>query len=200
MHEWYQRRGEGPRGRSHRGGGHGFGPEGFRGFGPFEAFFGGGAGGGGPFGGRGRARRGDVRAAVLMLLAERPMHGYEIIQELEARTNGLWRPSPGSVYPTLQLLEDEGLVEYEEDRGKRSFSLTETGRQAVAERQGRPAPWEEVTAGADPGPAHLKEAVMQFFGALAQVWRTGTPAQQQEAERIIADARRRIYTLLAEEE
>src|SRR5258707_548942 len=84
-----------------------------------------------PFGGRGggpRVRRGNVRAAILALLAERPMHGYEMIQELEARTNGLWRPSAGSIYPTLQLLEDEGLVTGEESEGKRRFTLTDGGR------------------------------------------------------------------------
>ena len=120
--------------------------------------FGEGPGGGfgrGPFG-RGRARRGDVRAAILALLAERPMHGYEMIQELEGRTHGLWRPSPGSVYPTLQLLEDEGLVEHEEERGKRRFRLTDEGREAADERGTGPAPWEEVTAGADPQALDLR--------------------------------------------
>ena len=78
-------------------------------------------------GGGGRARRGDVRAAILALLQERPMHGYEIITELASRTADVWRPSPGSVYPTLQLLEDEGLVNSVESAGKRRFSLTAEG-------------------------------------------------------------------------
>src|SRR5579859_1816513 len=91
----------------------------------------------GPWGPPGpRARRGDVRAAVLALLAERPMHGYQIIQELESRTGGLWRVSPGSVYPTLQLLEDEGLIASQEVEGRRVFSLTESGQARVeAQRQ-----------------------------------------------------------------
>src|SRR5512138_1738522 len=75
--------------------------------------------------GRGRRGRGDVRAALLALLAERPMHGYEMIQELDARTGGIWRPSPGSVYPTLALLEDEGLVTSDTSEGRKRFSLTD---------------------------------------------------------------------------
>ena len=94
---------------------------------------------GGPGGGR-RARRGDVRAAVLALLAERPMHGYEMIQELEERTNGMWRPSPGAVYPALQLLDDQGLVRSVDLEGKRRYELTDAGRAEVPER----APWEDV--------------------------------------------------------
>ena len=105
------------------------------------------------FGGRGRGRgrrgRGDVRAAILALLAERPMHGYEMIQELEARTGGVWRPSPGSVYPTLQLLEDEDLIAGEEGEGRRRFALTDAGR-AEAERQDQQAPWEQAVAGVTP--------------------------------------------------
>ncbi len=180
-----------PRGARGRRGPRPFGP------GPFFMDYGGPFGGHGPFG-RGRARRGDVRAAVIALLAERPMHGYEMIQELESRTSGLWRPSPGSVYPTLQLLEDEGLVEHEEERGKRRYSLTDAGREVAAEREGA-APWDEVTQGTDPGALSLRESLRQLVGAFVQVARVGTPAQHQEAERILAEARRRLYTLLAEE-
>src|ERR671933_2357515 len=88
-----------------------------------------------------RVRRGDVRAAILALLAERPMHGYEMIQELDARTGGLWRPSAGSIYPTLQLLEDEGLVRSDEGGDRRRYSLTDAGRAEVARREG-PPPWD----------------------------------------------------------
>ena len=91
-----------------------------------------------------RARRGDIRAAVLALLEEKPMHGYEMITEVEDRTGGAWRPSAGSIYPTLQLLEDEGLIEGTEAEGKRRFELTEAGREERAARSG-PA-WDEVTA------------------------------------------------------
>src|SRR5438045_1906803 len=96
-------------------------------------------------GGR-RVRRGDIRGAILALLKERPMHGYEMIQELEQRTNGAWRPSAGSIYPTLQLLEDEGLVAGEESEGRRRYALTDPGR-ADAERLARP-PGEAVGAAA----------------------------------------------------
>ena len=132
---------EGPceQGRGSRGG---HGHRGFRGpFGPHG--HGGGFGGfGGP--GGGRARRGDVRTAVLRLLGEQPMHGYQIIQELSSRSGGAWTPSAGSVYPTLQLLADEGLVTSEETGGKKIFSLTEAGIAAVAETADQPAPWDEA--------------------------------------------------------
>src|SRR5918995_85985 len=93
--------------------------------------------------GRHRVRRGDVRSAILALLDDRPMHGYEMITELDERTGGRWRPSAGSIYPTLQLLEDEGLVSAEEVEGKRVFSLTDSGREAVEERAESKRPWED---------------------------------------------------------
>src|SRR5262245_59971951 len=105
-------------------------------------------------GGRGRGKRGDVRAAILKLLAERPMHGYEMIQEIAERSHNLWRPSPGSVYPTLQLLVDEGLIvprkpevppATESEGGKKLFELTDDGR-AAAEKIETP-PWEEIADG-----------------------------------------------------
>src|SRR5689334_21075328 len=92
--------------------------------------------------GRGRERRGNVRAAILALLTERPMHGYEMIKELDTRTGGVWRPSPGSVYPTLQLLEDEGLISSEEGGGRKRFTLTEAG-QEEARASAAQAPWTE---------------------------------------------------------
>jgi DNA-binding PadR family transcriptional regulator len=154
----------------------------------------------GPWGHRGRGRgrrgRGDVRAAILALLAERPMHGYEMIQELEARTGGVWRPSPGSVYPTLQLLEDEGLIAGEEGEGRRRFTLTDTGR-AEAERQGQ-APWEQVTAGVAPAAWSLRDAIAQTAQAAWTVGAAGNEAQQARALEILNEARRGLYTILAE--
>src|SRR5437016_8738462 len=95
--------------------------------------------------GRGsRGRRGNVRAAILALLAERPMHGYEMIQELDARTSGVWHPSPGSVYPTLQLFVDQGLVESQEVEGRRRFSLTEAGRAEAERIHSAKSPWEHI--------------------------------------------------------
>jgi DNA-binding PadR family transcriptional regulator len=153
------------------------------------------------FGGRGRGRgrrgRGDVRAAILALLAERPMHGYEMIQELAARTGGVWRPSPGSVYPTLQLLEDEDLIAGEEVEGRRRFALTDAGR-AEAERQTQRAPWEEVTAGVAPVAWNLRAAIGQIMQAAWSVAGAGTESQQARALEILADTRRRLYAILAE--
>jgi DNA-binding PadR family transcriptional regulator len=146
---------------------------------------------------RGRRGRGDVRAAVLALLAERPMHGYEMIQELERRTGGVWRPSPGSVYPTLQLLEDEDLITGEESEGRRRFALTDAGR-AEAERQGQRPPWEEVTAGVAPLAWNLRDALGQIAQAAWAVAGAGNEAQQAKALEILKDARRRLYAILAE--
>ena len=156
----------------------------------------------GPWGHRGRGRgrrgRGDVRAAILALLAERPMHGYEMIQELEARTGGVWRPSPGSVYQTLQLLEDEGLIAGEEAEGRRRFTLTDAGR-AEAERQGQgQAPWEQVTAGVAPAAWNLRDAIAQTAQAAWSVGAAGTEAQQTRALEILNEARRHLYAILAE--
>jgi DNA-binding PadR family transcriptional regulator len=153
----------------------------------------------GPWRGRGRGRRGrgDVRAAILALLAERPMHGYEMIQELEARTGGVWRPSPGSVYPTLALLEDEDLIAGEEGEGRRRFALTDAGR-AEAERQDQRAPWEQVTAGVAPGAWSLRDAMGQIAQATWSVASAGSEAQQAKALEILHDSRRRLYAILAE--
>jgi DNA-binding PadR family transcriptional regulator len=171
-----------------------------------------GPGGGGPWGGRGgggrggrpwgRARRGDVRSAILALLAERPMHGYEIIGELSERTEGLWRPSPGSIYPTLQLLEDEGLIiaQADEAGGKRRYSLTDEGRRAAEEIAGGPAPWEAVTAGAPAGARNLRQAVMKLMPAVRQVMMTGGPREYEEVAKILDETRRRLYAILASEQ
>jgi DNA-binding PadR family transcriptional regulator len=123
------------------------------------------------------------------------MHGYEVIGALEARSGGRWRPSAGSVYPTLQLLADEGLVTSEELDGKRVYSLTPAGRAAVATGPA-PEPW---TAGGDGGP-DLREAAMGLMGAVAQVERVGSIAARGEALRILTEARRRLYGLLASDD
>ena len=125
------------------------------------------------------------------------MHGYEMIQELEARTDGLWRPSAGSIYPTLQLVEDEGLVTSEESEGKRRFSLTDAGR-AEAERLERP-PWEEVTDQGEGQASSLRDSAFQLGAAIVQVARTGSEDQIAKTREILNDARRRVYTLLGED-
>jgi DNA-binding PadR family transcriptional regulator len=149
----------------------------------------------------GRRRRGDVRAAILALLDERPMHGYEMIQELEERSDGMWRPSAGSIYPTLQLLEDEGLIGGEEHEGKRRFTLTEAGREAAAKRSGdRPPPWEQAAEGAGDERQELFASIKQFAPAVVQIAQVGTPDQAQRAKAILDDARKKLYAILAEEE
>jgi DNA-binding PadR family transcriptional regulator len=139
-----------------------------------------------------------VRAAILALLLERPMHGYEMIQELGARTGGFWRPSAGSIYPTLQLLEDEGLVRSEEVEGRRRYSLTDAGR-AEAQRRPGPPPWDEFRGEAHAPGAQLREAGFQVAAAVMQAAATGTDEQVAKVREILADARRRIYSVLGEE-
>lgn len=162
---------------------------------PFGPFFGPwGHRGHVPRGGRGRA---NVRAAILALLLERPMHGYEMITELETRTGGIWRPSPGSVYPTLQLLEDEGLIVSTESEGRKRFSLTEAGR-AAAEQAG-PAPWEGIgDEDLFRNLGELREASLGAVTALRQILATGTEEQRRRAIEVVVEARRKLYAILAE--
>jgi len=156
----------------------------------------GGPGGPGSFFGHGpRAGRGDIRAAILALLAEAPMHGYQIIQEIGARSEGVWTPSPGSVYPTLQHLEDEGLIASEPGEGKKVFSLTESGR---ATNPSSRAPWEEV--GVDARLIELRDGIGQVVNAVRQIARGGNPAQVKAAKTVLVDARRALYRILAEDD
>ncbi|MET9432025.1 PadR family transcriptional regulator [Streptomyces sp. NPDC003036] len=207
-HEHGHGHGHGP-GHGH---GHGWGGEfgGFErlraAFGPFGPGFGGGPFRGGPFGGgpgrgggRGRARRGDVRASILALLKDRPMHGYEMIQEIAERSGGAWRPSPGSVYPTLQLLEDEGLIVSESDGGKKLFTLSDTGRTEA--EAGPEAPWEEAGRGVDwEALNEVRQAGAGLFEAFGQVWKTGNAEQRQKALAVVNDARKKLYLILADED
>ncbi|SEF20724.1 DNA-binding transcriptional regulator, PadR family [Amycolatopsis pretoriensis] len=149
---------------------------------------------------RGRGPSRPVRPAVLALLAEEPMHGYQLMQEIRRRTNERWRPSPGSVYPILQQLEDEGLVHTAETGGRRVAELTDAGREHVAGREAEfAALWEEP----DEAPnadrfAALWHALGELSGATAQVGQSGTEAQVAEVKKILADARRRVYAVLAD--
>ncbi|WP_410592943.1 PadR family transcriptional regulator [Amycolatopsis sp. lyj-23] len=165
-------------------------------------------GGAGPFqrvrefrgGGGGRPPARPVRPAVLALLAEAPMHGYQLMQEIRRRTHDRWRPSPGSVYPILQQLEDEGLVHTVETAGRRVAELTDAGREHVAGREEEfAALWQEPEE--DPGAdrfAALWHALGELSGAAAQVGYSGTEAQVAEVKKILADARRRVYAVLAD--
>jgi DNA-binding PadR family transcriptional regulator len=151
---------------------------------------------GGAFGRR--AGRGDIRAAILALLAEEPMHGYQIIQELAERTGGVWRPSPGSVYPTLQQLEDEELVrETASDSGKRVYELTDAGREQASQA---PAPWTAVAGEGDDGLVALRDLVQQVAAATRQVAHAGSPTQVETAQTVLRDARKSLYRLLAEDD
>jgi DNA-binding PadR family transcriptional regulator len=158
-----------------------------------------------PFGGhRGRqrarkARRGDIRAAALLLLAEAPRNGYQIMQEIEERSEGVWRPSPGSVYPTLQQLEDEGLVRSKEDGGQRLLELTDAGRTALEGRAAdAPAPWVEMAAASGEHTLELGSLVRQIGLAAMQVMQAGNDDQIEEARKILTTSRRSLYRILAE--
>ncbi|GAA4027307.1 hypothetical protein GCM10022247_60350 [Allokutzneria multivorans] len=157
-----------------------------------------GRGRGGPHGGPGgRRRRGNVRAALLALLTERPMHGYEMIQEIAERSEGSWKPSPGSVYPTLQMLTDEGLISTEESEGRRLHTLTEAGR-AEAEKIDTEELWGGLTNPVSPAEQQLREAYGQFAMAFQQAAYAIPAEDQLRLLAILKEARREIYTLLAE--
>jgi DNA-binding PadR family transcriptional regulator len=194
-------RGEGRGGRKGGGRHYGRGP----GFGPFMAGFGGppfGPPGGPIFFRRGpKARRGDVRTAALLLLAEEPRNGYQIMQEIEERSEGFWRPSPGSVYPALQQLEDEGLVREVGTEGRKLYELTDAGRTYVDERgEDLTPPWEEMTGDVSDETVEAG-AVMRSVGlAFMQVMHAGSDAQIAEATKALTETRRRLYGILAEDE
>ncbi len=167
--------GEGPQG----------GPFGRGGFGP------------GPRGrGRGRARRGDVRLALLRLLAEEPANGYQLMQTIEERSDGNWRPSPGSVYPTLAQLEDEGLVRSVESEGQRRFELTDAGREHLATRAEEPAPWDIPEERGHPG-RDTKRLIGSVAQAAMQVAMAGDEAQKAQAIELLNETQRGLYRILA---
>jgi DNA-binding PadR family transcriptional regulator len=155
----------------------------------------------GRFGHRGpKVRRGDVRSAILDVLAVEPMNGYQIIQQIAERSGGAWKPSPGSVYPTVQQLEDEGLVEGDEGAGRRLLRLSEEGRAYVeAHPDELAATWRPFDQpDEEEGPGDLKPVIGQVMGAVWQVVVSGTQQQKAEAAEILADTRRRLYGILAE--
>jgi DNA-binding PadR family transcriptional regulator len=203
-----------PPGGPGRGGGRGRGgpPFGPRGFGPGGFGLGGpgdGRGGGrgfGPFGPGGfgfrrgpRARRGDIRAAILGLLKEEPRNGYQIMQELKQRSQGVWNPSPGSVYPALQLLEDERLIANEEGSGGRTYALTSQGKAYVKEHADEiAAPWEALSNAAGDVFVEMMSLFHQLGAAAMQVVQAGNAAQIAKAKKILVATRRSLYEILAE--
>ena len=151
---------------------------------------------------RRRMRRGDVRAAILVLLAEQPFNGYGLMQEVEERSGGDWRPSPGSVYPALQQLEDEGLVRPEEHEGRKAFALTDEGRAYVEEHRERLGePWKtpDDDGGGDDRRA-MRDLVGQLAAAAIQVAKLGDDRQAARAVEILTESRRALYRVLADDD
>jgi DNA-binding PadR family transcriptional regulator len=159
--------------------------------------------------GRGpRVRRGDVRVAILAVLADGPLNGYQVIQEIADRTGGAWRPSPGSVYPTISQLEDEGLVEGDDERGRRTLRLSDAGREYLdqheAEVAGVWAPFDSDdrdSGGSDtttPGFASLKPELGRVMNAVWQIITTGTDEQRRAAMGVLVEARGALYRILAD--
>lgn len=148
--------------------------------------------------GRGRAGRGDVRAAVLMLLAEQPMHGYQLMQAIAERTGGVWRPSPGAIYPTISQLEDEGLVRVDKDAGRKLVSLTDAGRSHLEDPGYEAAdPFAGHTSGNDT--PDLRTALRDLQGAARAVAVGGTDSQIAAAHAVLGEARKSLYLILAQD-
>jgi DNA-binding PadR family transcriptional regulator len=168
---------------------HGFGPGDFGPFGP----------GRGPRGRGRKARRGDIRTAALLLLAEEPRNGYQIMQEVQERSDGVWSPSPGSVYPALQQLEDEGLIRSEELDGRKLFALTDAGAAQLAERDAeQPAPWEQMSGNVSDEAHELGKLMRELASAFVQIMRSGSNAQMGRAREVLVGARRDLYRILAD--
>ncbi|SEG36159.1 DNA-binding transcriptional regulator, PadR family [Nonomuraea solani] len=183
---------------------------------PFDFGRGGPFGPGGPFGGPGgpfggghrgwggrtrKAKRGDVRAAILALLSEEPRNGYQIIQEIAERSEGGWKPSPGAVYPALQQLTDEGLVIAEENEGRKTFRLTDAGLNYIETHADEVrSPWDEMRPDIDDNTADLWHIARQSAFAMMQVLQTGNDAQIREARKTLVETRRKLYQILADGE
>lgn len=143
-----------------------------------------------------------MRSAILALLDERPMHGYEIITELESRSGGRWRPSPGSVYPALEKLEHHGVVTSTDIDDKRTFELTDRGREMLGELRvsddgDLSAPWEDRRGDHMTRGSELRRHVSELVGQVRQIGRFGTDAQIDAAAGVLTDAKRRLYEILA---
>lgn len=146
---------------------------------------------------RGRAQRGDVRAAVLILLAAEPMHGYQMMHAIAERTGGTWRVSPGAIYPTIAQLEDEGLVRVELDAGRKLAVLTDVGRAYIADAA--TAPVDPFTSMTDAGSNSLRDVFEGLATASKTLARTGTPTQVAAAREVLEKARRELYLILADD-
>ena len=147
-----------------------------------------------------KVRRGDVRTAILDVLSTQSMNGYQIIQQIAERSRGVWKPSPGSVYPTVSQLEDEGLIRARDDEGgRRLLELTEEGRAYVEDHPDEMAKtWQAFDEARADEPSDIKQVIGQVMAACWQVAVTGGPQQKAEAAEILAEARRKLYNLLGE--
>ncbi|GAA1812587.1 helix-turn-helix transcriptional regulator [Planosporangium flavigriseum] len=149
----------------------------------------------------GRGRRANVREAILTLLTERSMHGYEMIQEIERRSRGTWRPSPGSVYPTLQLLEDEGLIApAAAEGGRKRYNLTESGQASQGGDDAARAPWEQFSEEYGESVLDTRAAIHGVMQAVGEVMRVGSEGQRAQANQVLEQARRQLYRILADRE
>jgi DNA-binding PadR family transcriptional regulator len=154
---------------------------------------------GDPFARGRKARRGDIRTAALLLLAEEPRNGYQIIQEVEERSEGVWRPSAGSVYPALAQLEDEGLIRSQESDGRKLFALTDAGRDFLAQRPAdQPAPWEQMSGDVGAETVELGRLMRDLASAFVQVMRSGSQEQVAKARELLVSTRRELYRILAD--
>lgn len=149
-----------------------------------------------------RVRRGDVRAAILDVLRVEPLNGYQIIQQISERSGGAWKPSPGSVYPTISQLEDEGLVESDDASGRRTLRLSAEGEAYVGDHPDELAavwaPFEKPAVDDAADFATLKPEIGAVMNAVWQIISTGTDQQRRDAVEILIDTRRRLYGLLAD--
>ncbi len=169
--------------------------------GEFRRAFRGGVGGRMGRSAGGRVPRGNVRAAIILLLEERPRNGYQLMEEIAQRSKGVWRPSPGSMYPALQQMEDEGLVRAQEIDGQRLLTLTDTGKTYAEEhRADFGSPWEEVSGAVGDDVHELFSLLRQSAGALVQVAQAGDRAQLARAAQLMRETRRALYRILAEDE
>jgi DNA-binding PadR family transcriptional regulator len=147
-----------------------------------------------------RAQRGDVRAAVLQLLGEEPMHGYQLMQRITESSHGAWRPSPGSMYPVLAQLEDEGLVEFSHGHGRKLAALTEAGQAYVTEHANELATSVAALRDEIGDQVDLREPVDELAAAARQLARSGSPAQQEQARKVLRETRRSLYLILANDD
>ena len=152
------------------------------------------------WGDRSRTRRGDIKFILLELLAERPQNGYELMNELETRRGGFRRPSPGSVYPTLQMLEEGGYLTSEEVEGKRVYTITESGKQFLSDRKPQSDSRNNTFVESKPSELiELRRTLTELNDAVTQVARSSNVDLANRVCDLLVQVKRNIYKLLAEQ-